>query len=118
MPVCSLRQSGLLGRLLVHGFGDPSKGPKHGVTVDIFTLTRPGRRVWSLMVIREYWWAGAENKPLKSLGWARPTGGQRGDILSWLRAQEPKVGREAFSKRLAGDAGDDEPVAIEDDGIA
>jgi hypothetical protein len=63
-------------------------GPKHGLTIEIITLTRPGRRGWSLMVTKEYWWAGAESKAFKNLRWARPLSGQRGDILAWMRAQE------------------------------
>ena len=68
-------------------------GPRHGFVVEITTLTSRGRRGWSLMIIKEYWWAGEESKALKNLRWARPTSGQRGDILSWLRAQETKLGR-------------------------
>lgn len=62
--------------------------PKHGMTIEIFTLTRPGRRGWSLIVAKEYWWAGSESKPFKNTRWARPVSGQRSDILMWLRAQE------------------------------
>jgi hypothetical protein len=91
-------------------------GPKHGLAIDILTLTRPGRRGWSLMVIKEYWWAGEESKPLKNLRWARLTGGQRSDILSWLRAQEARIGREKLS--LEGSerhgSGGDEPEPVED----
>jgi hypothetical protein len=65
---------------------------KHGFAIEIFTLTRPGSRGWSLMVTKEYWWAGADSKALKNVRWARPISGRRGDILSWLRAQEAKVG--------------------------
>jgi hypothetical protein len=68
-------------------------GPKHGLAIEIFTLSRPGRRGWSLLVAKEYWWAGEERKALKNLRWARPTGGQRSEILSWLGDQEAKVGR-------------------------
>ncbi len=92
-------------------------GPKHGLAIEIFTLTRPGRRGWSLMVIKEYWWAGEESKALKNLRWARPTSGQRGDILSWLRAQDAKIGGESFGEE--GDAaitGDDDVLAAVADG--
>jgi hypothetical protein len=74
-------------------------GPQHGLTIDIFTLTREGRRGWSLMVIKEYWWVGAESKPLKNSRWARAIMGQRGDIVSWLKAQEAKLERDAFGER-------------------
>lgn len=67
-------------------------GPKHGLAIEIFTLTRSGRHGWSLMVIKEYWWAGQESKALKNLRWARPTSGERKHILSWLRAQESVIG--------------------------
>jgi hypothetical protein len=46
-------------------------GPKHGVAIEIFTLTHGGRRGWTLMVTKEYWWAGEESKALKNLRWAR-----------------------------------------------
>jgi hypothetical protein len=68
-------------------------GPKHGLAIEIFTLTHSGRRSWSLMVIKEYWWAGEESRALKNLRWARPISGQRTDILSWLRAQEAGIDR-------------------------
>jgi len=68
-------------------------GPKHGVTIEIFTLTRGGRRGWTLMVTKEYWWVGEESKALKNLRWARPTAGQRGDVIAWLREQESAIER-------------------------
>jgi hypothetical protein len=91
-------------------------GSKHGVAIEIFTLTRPGRRGWSLMVIKEYWWSGAESKALKNLRWARPTSGQRGDILAWLRTQEAKIGHQSFVEEAnaAMSGGDHELAAIED----
>jgi hypothetical protein len=92
-------------------------GPRHGLAIDIFTLTRSGRHGWSLMVIKEYWWAGEESKALKNLRWARPISGQRGDILSWLRAQDAKIGQESFVEK--GDtavASDGEEVAGIEDG--
>jgi hypothetical protein len=68
-------------------------GPKHGVAIEIFTLTRAGRRGWTLMVTKEYWWAGEESKALKNLRWARPTSGRRSDIIAWLREQETAFDR-------------------------
>jgi len=74
-------------------------GPKHGLTIEIVTLTRSGRRGWSLMVTKEYWWAGADSKAFKNLRWARPISGQRSDLFAWLRAQEAALER---SLTLAG----------------
>jgi hypothetical protein len=89
-------------------------GPTHGLVIEIFSLTRPGRRGWSLMVIKEYWWAGKESKALKNLRWARPTSGKRGEILAWLRAQEAKIGSQLFAKANATDIADDDDVADPD----
>jgi hypothetical protein len=68
-------------------------GPRHGLTIEIVTLTRCGRRGWSLMVTKEYWWAGADGKAFKNLRWARPLSGRRTDLLAWLRAQEMELER-------------------------
>ena len=91
-------------------------GPRHGLTIEIFTLTRAGRRGWSLMVVKEYWWAGEETKALKNLRWAKPTRGQRADILSWLRAQDAKIGNRSFIKEInaADTANDEELASVED----
>ena len=63
-------------------------GPRHGLTIEIVTLTRPGKRGWSLMIVKEYWWVGQQSRAVKSLRWAKPVSGQRADILTWFRAQE------------------------------
>jgi hypothetical protein len=66
-------------------------GSKHGHSVEIVTTTRPGKRGWSLMVVKEYWWVGKENEAVKSVRWAKPTLGQRDDIMSWFRAEQAKL---------------------------
>jgi len=91
-------------------------GPRHGFVVEITTLTRPGRRGWSLMVIKEYWWAGEESKALKNLRWARPISGQRGDMLAWFRGQENRIGHHgSFLQDSATDIGDEDTFAALDD---
>jgi hypothetical protein len=88
-------------------------GPKHSLAIEIFTLTRAGRHGWTLMVIKEYWWAGEQgNKALKNLRWARATSGQRTDILHWLRTQEAALER---SSANAGKLGATRDVAIADE---
>ena len=74
-------------------------GPKHGLTIEIYTLTRGGRRGWTLMVTKEYWWAGEDSKALKNLRWAKPLSGQRADVLTWLRTQEAALARSSTSTR-------------------
>jgi hypothetical protein len=61
---------------------------RHGIVIEIFTLTRSGRRGWALMVTKEYWWAGPDAKPFKNLHWARALSGKRSDLFAWLRAQD------------------------------
>lgn len=78
-------------------------GPKHGLTIDITTLTRGGRRGWCLMVTKEYWWEGAESKAFKDLRWARALSGQRGEMMAWLRAQEAELERALMTRRAPKD---------------
>jgi hypothetical protein len=68
-------------------------GPKHGQTIEIVTVTRPGKRGWSVMIVKEYWWVGKESKPVKAARWAKPIEGQRSDIMNWFRAQEASLDR-------------------------
>jgi hypothetical protein len=93
-------------------------GPRHGLTIEIFTLRRAGRHGWSLMVVKEYWWAGEESKALKNLRWARPTSGQRADILAWLRAQDAKIGRRSHIEENKATTIDDDGLAPAEDGDA
>jgi hypothetical protein len=55
------------------------------------------------MVTKEYWWAGEESKALKNLRWARPTSGQRADIMSWLRTQEAALERSSIAGSTSRD---------------
>jgi hypothetical protein len=71
---------------------------RHGIVIEIFTLTRNGRRGWSLMVTKEYWWVGPDAKPFKNLRWARPLSGERSDLFAWLRAQEAALERSLSSE--------------------
>ncbi len=66
-------------------------GPRHGLTIEIITLMRPGKHGWSLMIVKEYWWVGKESKAIKALRWAKPIYGQRGDIMQWFRLQESSL---------------------------
>jgi hypothetical protein len=93
-------------------------GPRHGLAVEIFTLTRRAGRGWSLMIIKEYWWAGQENKALKNLRWARPVAGKRQDILAWLQAQDANISRSSpVGRRNAASRDDDVLAATEDGGV-
>jgi hypothetical protein len=69
-------------------------GSTYSFAMEVFTLTRSGRRGWALMVVKEYWWAGKNSDSLKSLHWARPINGRRTDVIAWLREQELELDRQ------------------------
>jgi hypothetical protein len=75
-------------------------GRAHGFAIETFTLTRPGRRGWSLLVVKEFWWMGEASDAARITRWARPAGGRRGDIIAWLRAQESTLARAESSQRF------------------
>jgi hypothetical protein len=64
-------------------------GQRHGFAVDIFTFTRAGKRDWSLMVVKEYWWIGEESKDTKVLGGhARPVVGEMISLLGFVNRKQ------------------------------
>jgi hypothetical protein len=79
-------------------------GRAHSFAVETFTLTRQGRRGWRLLVVKEYWWTGQAADAARIRRWARPTGGNRRDILAWLQAQEPTLGHAQARPQTAGDS--------------
>lgn len=68
-------------------------GPKHGLSIEIVTITHPGRYGWSVMIVKEYWWVGSESRAVKSARWAKAISGRRNDIMSWFRTQESLLNR-------------------------
>jgi hypothetical protein len=91
-------------------------GRAHGFAVETFTLTRPGRRRWSLLVVKEFWWTGEGSDAARVTRWARPTGGPRTAIIDWLRAQESALARTDSGQRagmgqdIAGTGGEQGPL--------
>jgi hypothetical protein len=81
-------------------------GRTHAFSVETFTLTRTGRRGWSLLVTKEYWWVGGTSDAARMSRWARPTEGRRGDIIGWLQAQEPTFARAGEGGERSGAVGD------------
>lgn len=68
-------------------------GRSYCFAIDVFLLTRPGRRGWELLVAKETWWNGGRQRAIKTLRWSQPTAGSRRDILAWLREQEHDMER-------------------------
>jgi len=56
---------------------------------------RQGR---TLMVVKEFWWAGSHGKDIRSTHWAHL--GRRNDALGWMREQERALERasEAYAE--------------------
>jgi hypothetical protein len=63
-------------------------GRTHCFVIELFVLSRAGRRGWKLIVAKEHWWDGDYKPVIKELRWSRPAEGSRRDIMAWLRAQE------------------------------
>jgi hypothetical protein len=63
-------------------------GRSHCFAADVFTLSHPGRRRWTLMVVKEYWWDGGHKRSIRTQTWSKPIEGRRRDIMAWLREQE------------------------------
>jgi hypothetical protein len=92
-------------------------GPNHGQTIEIVTLTRPGKRGWSVMIVKEYWWVGKESRAVKAARWAKPIDGQRNDIMNWFRAQEAALDHQLVvgDASLTSRAKDAEEIEIFDE---
>jgi len=67
-------------------------GTAYGFTLDSFVAVKTGRNAWSLLIMKEHWWAGQHGDIVKSQQWAKPLNGNRQHILAWFserkRAQE------------------------------
>ena len=69
-------------------------GRTHCFSIEVCMLSRPGRRRWTLMVAKEYWWEGGHKRAIKALRWSRPIEGSRRDIMAWLRTKETVLQRQ------------------------
>jgi len=66
-------------------------GGTHSFAVEVVIMTRPGREGWTLMVVKEFWWAGNRDKELRSTRWAQLLSGRRGDAIGWMRKQQERL---------------------------
>ena len=80
-----------------HSFG----GSTHDFAIEVIKLRRPGRHGWTLMVVKEFWWAGNHGRELRNSHWAQLISGNRNDALAWLRDQEAAVERDLASAQYA-----------------
>ena len=59
----------------------------HGFALETVEITKSGSTSWTLLVVKEFWWA-SDGSPLKSTHWAKPTSGKREDIRRWVQLEE------------------------------
>ena len=64
------------------------RGVEYGLSMDVFTGLKPGRRGWSILIVREGWWLGRKQDPARTTQWAHVISGSRVDALAWFQAQE------------------------------
>ena len=60
-------------------------GAVHGFVAEVTTVEGEG---WSLLVVKEYWWAGGKDDALRNQRWAKMAKGKPDAALAWLRRQE------------------------------
>lgn len=61
---------------------------RYGYGFDVYIGAHSGRDAWSLLVVKEHWWAGRHGDAVKSQYWAKPLSGKRAVIMAWLKEQK------------------------------
>lgn len=83
-PVTNWTRDGVDWTHVRHTF----RGVEHGFAVDVFTGVKPGKRAWSILIVREGWWMGRKGDPARTTQWAHLVSGNRADAMAWFQAQE------------------------------
>jgi hypothetical protein len=60
-------------------------GQTHSFTTEVFTGSCPGHQGWTLLVVKEHWWKGNQER---SQRWVLLTSGRRAEVMAWLKKQE------------------------------
>ena len=66
-------------------------GSAYGFILDSFLAVRSGRNAWSLLILKEHWWAGSHGDAVKSQQWAKPLTGQRRHIFGWFAERKASL---------------------------
>jgi hypothetical protein len=67
------------------------EGQSYGFTTEIFEAVCSAKEGWSLIVVKEHWWAGRNGETVRSAHWAKPMRGKRTAILAWLKQRQREV---------------------------
>jgi hypothetical protein len=62
-------------------------GASHGFTIEVTTGVRAAASGWTLRVVKEYWRDG-KGESTRDLQWALIEGGNRVEVVAWLKRQE------------------------------
>ncbi|MFT3976609.1 MAG: hypothetical protein QM688_05780 [Sphingomonas bacterium] len=63
-------------------------GSNHSFATETVRVRHVAAPRWTLLVVREFWWIEAQDKPLRDLRWAKLVKGSGPDALGWFRAQD------------------------------
>ena len=80
--------AGVTWRHSKHSF----ESEKYGFAMDAYEAIRPGKTGWTLLVVKEHWWAGKHGDVLRSTQWAKPLAGNRRAIFDWFKLRQKEFG--------------------------
>ncbi|MGH6877146.1 MAG: hypothetical protein ACREHV_07165 [Rhizomicrobium sp.] len=66
-----------------HGY----ESADYGFAVETYEVTSAAKG-WTLLVVKEHWWAGRNGETIRSARWAKPLRGNRTAIIAWLRSRQ------------------------------
>ena len=69
------------------------EGATYGFATEIFRATKTSKGGWSLIVVKEHWWAGRNGEVIRSAQWAKPLAGSRATIMTWLNQRKKDIER-------------------------
>lgn len=67
------------------------EGHDYGFAVEAYELMNTGKSGWTLLVVREHWWAGRYGDTMRSTHFAKPIRGDRSAIMTWLRQRQRDI---------------------------
>ncbi|MDF0490524.1 hypothetical protein PX554_20545 [Sphingomonas sp. H39-1-10] len=62
-------------------------GASHSFSMETILVEHDAAPNWSLLIVKEYWWLGAQDKPLRDLRWAKIVSGSSQAALKWFKAR-------------------------------
>jgi hypothetical protein len=66
------------------------QGGDYGFAVETYEASSSAKN-WTLIVVKEHWWAGRNGEVIRSAHWAKPLRGSRASIISWLKSRQREI---------------------------